>query len=122
MAAVICLLKTELASITRKSSNTSGRGLSRSCAIFSASATRSASPFDHDGVLRGIREDLGKFRHRAHRVHYFLKLLRAADIVQVDGFQHLLFVVAPLGGVVIGNEDGVPGESAFQYDLLSTEI
>ena len=45
MAAVICLLKVELASMTRMSSNTSGRGLSRSCAIFSASATRSASPF-----------------------------------------------------------------------------
>src|SRR5262249_39681219 len=43
-AAVILRLMTLLASITRMSTTTSARGLSRSAMIFSASAIRSASP------------------------------------------------------------------------------
>ena len=61
---------------------------------------------DH-GVLCVVLEHAADVGHRPHLLHQFLKFLHRGRVLKIKDLDHLVFVVATLGHVVFGDEDGI---------------
>ncbi len=74
------------------------------------------------GALCVVSEHAADLGNRSDRRGDFLKLLHRGGVGQVEDLHDIILIIAPLGHVILGHEDGVRGERLPERMRQSREI